>query len=652
MDPKQTVQELVDRIASIRQDRGELLAEVKALQEEKASLINARRPLAKGVPSVNLRKDMGADARVAAFDDQLAKVEELINQIEYRQQTSSTSRAEDREFVAEINRLKASKDDIRENKELERRLISVQAELKTKKQALDRSLGHLDTLRDFLSKAEVASQIYDARGTKIEPKNVLKKELPVDKEEIGRIIGRGGSQAKKIEEEAGVRLRSDDDKITIFGDAEGIARAEEIIAGLQSLGEETVDVSPEIAAALIADKGARVQQIQQETDVRLSVSRGDETVRMFGPKNRLSAVKAALAVLEKTKKVVKVPGNIVAGVIGSGGENIKNVQQETGAFIALGDRDRSDRSNPVDFTILGKQEQTARAVTMLNDLIRENEEHDLPMPVPDRFIPFLLVNKGSKIREFQTAHRVFLQLGKQSDETANTVTIRGTRSALASAVPAFEDLKKEFERLNREVEVSTAQGRALLRNQGELINKLREQHPEARIDLRLSGEDAGVVYVGADDEATLAAAQQGLSEVLAQYVENSFEITDEACKALIGKGGENIAKLQKETNTSINVSNDKGATRRVQVSGLEEGVQQAVEQIKEIAAKNHVEIVDLPTREVLGTLFGTGGKAIQTLEEETETKIDVVKQKMFIRCIGRKENVEDAAKRIRDVFEK
>ena len=116
------------------------------------------------------------------------------------------------------------------------------------------------------------------------------KEVPIPKNYVGYIIGRGGSRIKKLQEDYGVKIHLRDETPTdeddtrtlvIVGDQESIAKAEESVKKLieeklNAPQPQTLCISiPQSSVGkLIGKQGSNIRQMQRESGAKIEVDNG------------------------------------------------------------------------------------------------------------------------------------------------------------------------------------------------------------------------------------------------------------------------------------------------------------------------------------------------------------------------------------------
>jgi len=120
-----------------------------------------------------------------------------------------------------------------------------------------------------------------------------------------------------------------------------------------------------------------------------------------------------------------------------------------------------------------------------------------------------------------------------------------------------------------------------------------------------------------------------------------IEVPPKQIGAVIGRGGENIKTITKETGAKINMPDRDSDSNTVTITGSSEAVQQAKKAIAQLMEKgfsdithaNHTMATITVHRDSLGTLLGTRGATIKKIQEECRVKINIPKSNdEFIQC--------------------
>ncbi|CAK9065085.1 unnamed protein product [Durusdinium trenchii] len=144
-----------------------------------------------------------------------------------------------------------------------------------------------------------------------------------------------------------------------------------------------------------------------------------------------------------------------------------------------------------------------------------------------------------------------------------------------------------------------------------------------------------------------------------------MHVHSEVTGALIGRGGEKINALCRETGARIEISRDDvGPERTVTITGSEDAVDKAARAIEEILSNDRKSLAHQPEHEkvmyvsgsFIGMIIGRGGESIKAMSRESGAKIEVSKDDVGDRDADRRvtihgtaEAVEKASQMIQDI---
>ena len=216
------------------------------------------------------------------------------------------------------------------------------------------------------------------------------------------LIGKRGENINKLREEFDVEIQINDGKVDLKGPPKKAAAAKaRILALSKKLDEEAthhLKIQPQYHRELIGSRGSQVNRLQDRYNVRIqfprsahndddaSVANGSETgsvktprnnqaldeVIIRGPKKGADAAKEELeSLLKYTQETsqtasVSVAQSQLPSLIGTGGREMDNIRQQTGAKIDVPNaREAADPSGRVELKIKGSKKQVEDAKKLL-----------------------------------------------------------------------------------------------------------------------------------------------------------------------------------------------------------------------------------------------------------------------------------------------
>lgn len=263
----------------------------------------------------------------------------------------------------------------------------------------------------------------------------------------------------------------------------------------------------------------------------------------------------------------------------------------------------------------------------------------------------LIGKKGSTLAQLQDSTGCALVL----DKNKSKVTVVGPSSAVDGALKEVHQLFETKRRVEVTIKYAAEQKGTLLGKGGSTINRISTESG-AQLDL---GKDTDYSIRVHGPAAAVKRAQELLNELLflnaasVQTVDIPFEVVD----AVVGKGGENLRRLQQMYKVSIDnlsqpapkkpgaeddgVADDKkgkkgrdgskdGADKvapRYKIRGSVEGVKGALKEMMDIVDREkRVEEVVMVQSQHVGMLLGKGGTTINQIQRDSGAVLDMQKR--------------------------
>lgn len=297
-------------------------------------------------------------------------------------------------------------------------------------------------------------------------------------------------------------------------------------------------------------------------------------------------------------------------VIGKGGATINNIRNESGARIDAEDRDEDH----CEFTIRGTEEQVQRAKAMLleradraghhggaaavavGDRIEDGEACET-MEFPIAVMGGLIGSRGAKINEVRQTSGAKVQVDK-FDERCK-VLIAGSDEQIARAKSMIQGLADEAA-ANAEKTAAVGTGEEdehiefPLSAAGRIIGSRGAQISEVRLrsgaQIKVEKlEDCCRVYLSGTSEQVDRAKQ--MVKALAEdnqllggrraEAEETVEIPQTMVGRVIGRGGETIQRLQRDSGAKIDVNSQQDPCP-IRLSGTRDAVYRAQYMIREV----------------------------------------------------------------------
>lgn len=267
------------------------------------------------------------------------------------------------------------------------------------------------------SALSIGAQLVALSQQSVRP-STMTEECRVPDAMVGLIIGRGGEQINKIQQDSGCKVQIAHDSaglpersVSLTGSPDAIQRAKELIDDIVSRGHESTNgqggsmqemIIPAGKAGLIIGKGGEtIKQLQERAGVKMILIQDgsqppniDKPLRIIGDPYKVQQAKEMVNEILRERDhpgfgdrneygsrmggggiEISVPRHSVGVVIGRNGEMIKKIQSDAGVKIQF---KPDDGTGPDKIAhIMGPPDQCQHAASIITDLlqsIRAREE--------------------------------------------------------------------------------------------------------------------------------------------------------------------------------------------------------------------------------------------------------------------------------------
>jgi far upstream element-binding protein len=498
-------------------------------------------------------------------------------------------------------------------------------------------------------------------------KNLLKSGVEVvvsPAKLMGSVIGKGGATIRSLQEQTGAIIQGERKGSRKDGDDKDSAIVriysmlpEQLTAAVAAVSD-LIEASREHTEEVMLDEIAKGEEGLDELN-RVLRTNGNAMLRQFGEESGGAFVKLTGADLSagdsaggskarNRDRVLRVSGNreqvdralvlvqqflhdnqivevivdeaLVGGIVGKGGSAIRAMEAETGASLQL--PRRSKKSGRV--LIRGTPEAVARAQAAMTGALEELTPLSFEMNVQPRLGGIIIGKKGVTVREIVANSGANVTVGKDG-----RIVFKGRKGQVEQAKLAVTGLVQENERVVEEVEVHSDMTGLLIGKGGEKIRAI-ERKTGATVNVgrskgKSSDEAVKVRIRGTRKE--VAAATDEIGFLTAGLDAEDMVVPSEQVRALIGKKGENIRQIQRESGAQLDV--DRDTQGLVHIRGPVEAVAKAKDLIADFLKTNHLEKVSVPM-EVAPFIIGKGGANVRHIEASSGAKVQVQGEGMVL----------------------
>uniref|UniRef100_A0A0N4ZK99 Vigilin n=1 Tax=Parastrongyloides trichosuri TaxID=131310 RepID=A0A0N4ZK99_PARTI len=477
---------------------------------------------------------------------------------------------------------------------------------------------------------ESTCDIIQIRGNKAEVDKVytyltkLKKEfiesnyqetVPIFKEFLKHIIGKGGVTINKIREETNTQIdlpleSSSNGKVIVTGKKDNVQKAVEMLTKIQEEQANIISVDlpiPPKAQKRFVFNGRRLlADIENECgNVFFSIKEKSNKISIRGPKvpvsNAEKLVHDLLKTLnEQTEEVtIEADSSYHKFLIGRQGSKLKQIREQYPTVRILFPEEKSEAANTI--YLIGKNDEVTAVKKILEARINELKEIvDLTVSVPLEYHKHFLIRGSEVLKEIQSQNGNVQIFFPKINSNSTFVTIKGSEVCAESAkqriLEIVDDLKAQ---VSIQVIVPNRHLRSIL---GAYKNAYAEIPKEHNVVIKLPDRKLAEEYnaegVCLGDIITISGRAENCEKAKAALlalvpVTKEIIIPREFHSALIGKGGKDIRNLQQFYNVNVNVPYENDNSDVIKVVGLSDKVDECLvdlknrlEEFEKIAADN------------------------------------------------------------------
>ncbi|CAG9761158.1 unnamed protein product [Ceutorhynchus assimilis] len=448
---------------------------------------------------------------------------------------------------------------------------------------------------------------------------------PIYKQFHKFIIGKGGSNIKKIREETNTRidLPAEGDKsdcITITGKRENVEEARDKIRSIQddleSITSEEITIDPKFYNSLIGAKGKLIHSIMEDCGgVTIKFPSSDsksDKVLVRGPKEDVEKAKQQLLDLANERQLASFTDEVRAKsqhhkfLIGKSGANIKKIRDATGARIVFPSNTEEDREI---ITIIGKKESVLEAKKQLEAMIK-----DIDNIIEDEIKVEPRHHKHFVARRGEVLHRISDDCGgvmisfPRSGVDSDRVSLKGSKECIAAAKQRILEIIGDLESMvTIECIISQKHHRTVMGAKGYRVQGITSQY-DVQIKFpdkenteeypsELTNGDVNTEPVRQCDvikitgkESNCLQAKQALFDLVPVTIE--VDVPFVLHRSIIGARGQGVRELMDTFDVHIVLSSTDVQEDIIKITGTYNNVQDAKEALLERVKQLEIEKQD------------------------------------------------------------
>uniref|UniRef100_A0A8D3C7X4 Vigilin n=1 Tax=Scophthalmus maximus TaxID=52904 RepID=A0A8D3C7X4_SCOMX len=459
--------------------------------------------------------------------------------------------------------------------------------------------------------------------------NSFSVSVPIFKQFHRNIIGKGGSNIKKIREETNTKIdlpaeNSNSEMIVITGKKANCEAARIRILAIQkelaNITEMEVSIPSKLHNSLIGSKGRLVRSIMEECGgVHIhfpTEGSGIDKVTIRGPVEEVEKAKQQLLGLAEEKQTKSHTAELRAKpeyhkfLIGKGGGNIRKVRDSTGARIIFPTADDKDQEL---ITVVGTEEPVREAQKELEELIKslDNVVEDT-MSVDPKHHRYFVSRRGQVLRDLAEEYGGVMVSFPRTGTSSEKVTLKGAKECVEAAKKRMQEIVEDLDaQVTIECVIPQRFHRSIMGPKGSRIQQITRDHnvqikfPEREdpqeAPIQENGEANGEVKEPVDPNAPkkcdiivisgrkerCEAAVEALKALVPVTIE--VEVPFELHRYIIGQKGSGIRKMMDEFEVNIQVPAPEQQSDKIAITGLANHLDRAKEglldRVKELQAE-------------------------------------------------------------------
>lgn len=557
-------------------------------------------------------------ARVGAKPkDTVESITSKVRTLEHEHATTTQSKADERLFMKELERLGQLKKQAVEYQKVKDELDALKEhradlflELRTKEKTLDELGTGLNRVR-IAGKLQCSTQ------------DIIEQTFVVPEEAIARVIGKKGQNLKQIETDFSVSIATErndrsnttasNPSIRIMGSEAAINKAYGAIMNVVNTSSLVIKPSDETIVCLLLNKAALNSEIQTRHNVRLDTSRARNECKITGVGSAIAAAVVEINKIDSYRvQIENVEASVLPFIVGKGGAIIKSLEEEHNVQI-----DILREENRI--TLLGLRSNVDSASAFLQNLVVENKEvEDTIKANRHVIITCILGAAGATCKQLQKDLNASIKVVRSAgDNDLDTIIIRGSAAKVVLAKAHLVSILRAFYSQTCRVEVPKDCLPVIVGKKGSKINSLREEHPGSTIDI-----EGLVVYIQSPSETSRLAIKKSIENLVASNYIKAIAITPDLAILFKGTRGSNLRDLYTNTlELGFEIESD-NATMKLR--GKQENVEKGYFALQQFIHDNFS--IDIPCDMDDCTAFSTSDKdGVDSPQKRVENdhKVDI-----------------------------
>ncbi|XP_050051125.1 vigilin [Dermacentor andersoni] len=443
------------------------------------------------------------------------------------------------------------------------------------------------------------------------------------------IAGPYGNSVKALEQETGTRIRLDreEDKVTITGDKENVAKAKDSLMATyedrkvhcQSVG---VEVKKSQHKYVHGYRGQTLQDLFEQTGVWVEVPPMEsdvETIVLRGNPQDLGHALSLVYEKANSYQIVEVPAKswMHKYIIGKKGENIKRITADYHKTHV----DFCEDENVI--RIEGPKEELEAVKTALEEKVHEIQStmDSVEIKVDPLYHRHIIGKAGSNVNRLKQELGVTVHV-PADEERSPVVRLEGPPEGVAQAKAELLEMAHKLQNeVTRELCVEQRFHRTLIGAKGEAIQDVRRRFNQVNVTFPEPGSRNDKVLIRGPKE-DVEACHRHLSQICQELQASSHRVDlvlfKQFLKHLQGKGRPLVRRIQQETEARIDLPLESSNSDVVMITGKKESVAAAKDKLLE-AQREQADVIEVHLMipcNLHNAIIGAKGRLIHSIMED------------------------------------
>ncbi len=409
------------------------------------------------------------------------------------------------------------------------------------------------------------------------------------------------------------------------------------------LVERIVAIPPDTLGGVIGKGGANLKSLEDDFKVRADVNKAELVIKLTGTPE---ACDLAIAKIENITLAVEetheLPDFICSKLLSNKAEILNDLQNmQPGLRLSITKGTSSVKMH-------GRQEAIAATLSAISEIDHVREHITLGL----KEIGVVIGKGGATIKELEAKNGIKIDILSRDEGASENIAITGPKDSVETTIAAIELLVVENEEIEEELEVSNTYRNLLLGDSAVVIKSIIKTSSAFLSISRPEEKNGKSTLTFKGTRTQIASAKELYEKAIEDFEETVTTITIDpgALPALIGKGGETIKAIRKESGASVEVDWDANKIR-IQ-SEDDEKVTKAKAAIEEILRNNVIAVVEVG-QTLIPLLLGSSGKETRNkVIDEIGCKLEVIQETRDIKLRGTEEKLKEAVAAVQEFLDR